>query len=257
MAGTDKTKRNTQGGPAIVLVAPQLEENIGMAARAMANFGLVDLRLVNPREQFPSQRAINAATKAGVVVEQAKLFCSLEEAIADLSYVFAATARERDSHKPVCTPPQAMRTCHTLVKDNKKCGILFGCEKSGLLNEDISLADKIVTFPVNPACASLNLAQAVLLISYEWMRATIDNLEKPFFEVAPMQPAEKKSLFSLFTQLEQALGQRGYFRPEERKAVMVNNLRGVFTRPSFTEQELKLLRGVFSSLELFVPRQPR
>lgn len=254
MAGTDKTKMNIQGGPAIILVSPQLQENIGMAARAMANFGLSDLRIVSPRERFPSVRAINAATKAGAIIDTAQVFYSLPEALADLSYVFATTARERQGYKPVCTPVQAMQFSHELEAQGKKSGILFGAEKSGLLNEEISLADKIVTFPVNPACASLNLAQAVLVMSYEWMQTGMLDNAIPIFEPAPLQPAEKKSLYALFEQLEHALEQRGYFRPPERKAVMVNNLRALLTRVNFNESELKLIRGVISSLELFEPK---
>ena len=255
MAGTNKLNINLQGGPAIILVSPQLPENIGMAARAMANFGLIDLRIVTPREEFPNEKAISAASKADYIIEKARLFESLEAALNDLSYVYATTARQRYSYKKVISAPCAMGITKGLISKGKKVGFMFGRERVGLLNSEISLANEIVTFPVNPAYASLNLAQAVLLVGYEWMKVTLfDENDLPFEELG-MDPATKNSIFNLFAQIETALDMRGYFRPKEKKEIMINNLRGVLTRPNFSEQEIRLLRGVFSSFENFLPKE--
>ena len=156
--------------PAIILVEPQLGENIGMVARAMANFGLTELRLVNPRDGWPNDKARAAASRADHVIDGAVLFPTLTEAIADLNFVFATTARERDGFKPVRAPGEAVRALRTRGSAGQKTGILFGRERIGLENEEVALADEIVTFPVDPTFASLNIAQAVLLMSYEWMK---------------------------------------------------------------------------------------
>src|SRR4051812_19085000 len=157
-------------GPAIILVEPQLGENIGMVARAMANFGLADLRLVSPRDGWPSDKARAAASKADHVIDAATVYATVEEALTDLNFVYATTARMRDGFKPVRSPIVAAQTLKQRYDRGEKVGILFGREKAGLSNEDVALADEIVTFPVNPAFASLNIAQAVLLMSYEWMK---------------------------------------------------------------------------------------
>ena len=175
-AGTDRSKTALSGGPAIVLVRPQLAVNIGMCARAMANFGLSDLRLVSPREGWPRTGAYRKgayAAAAGAVhlLESAKLYESVRDAIEDLSFVYAATARGRGQMKPVLTPAQAMPSTAARMTAGEKHGVLFGPERTGLDNDDVALADAILTFPVNPAYASLNLAQAVLLTGYEWFRA--------------------------------------------------------------------------------------
>lgn len=257
MAGTDKNRINIIDGPVIVLVEPQLPENIGMVARAMANFGLSELRLVNPREEFPSEKAIAAASKADHVINSAKVFSNLEQAIADLSFVFATTARERDGFKPVRSPVEAAMALRAKESRKERTGILFGRERWGLNNDEVSLADEIVTFPVNPAFASLNIAQAVLLMSYEWMKSSLQNNEDTLFRGPEHPPAKKETLHGLFGQLEEALDVRGYFRPPERKEIMVGNLRSVLTRAAFSEAEVKLLRGVVSSLDYFSPKKPR
>lgn len=244
-------------GPAIILVEPQLGENIGMVARAMANFGLSELRLVNPRDGWPSEKARAAASRADHVIDAVKLYDDLPAAIADLNFVFATTARERDGFKPVNGPVEAGRVLRARQRDGLKTGILFGRERFGLYNDEVGLADAIVTFPVDPAFSSLNIAQAVLLMSYEWMKSGLENETDTNFSSPEMQPATKEQLHGLFAHLEAALEARGYFRPAAKKPKMVDNLRAVLTRAGFAEPELKVLRGVVASLDYFSPKEPR
>lgn len=257
MAGTDKQRTMISEGPAIILVEPQLPENIGMVARAMANFGLGELRLVNPREAFPSDKARAAASKADHIIDSAILYDDLPSALADLNFVYATTARERDGFKQVRGPVEAGTILRQKFRIGEKTGIMFGRERIGLKNEEVSLADELVTFPVNPAFASLNIAQAVLLMSYEWMKSGLVNETDTVFRGPEMEPANKEYLHGFFNHLEEALDTRGYFRPEARKEVMVNNLRSVLTRPAFAEAEIRLLRGVLTSLDYFSPKSPR
>ncbi|MBA4798733.1 MAG: RNA methyltransferase [Pseudomonadota bacterium] len=251
MAGTNSERIMLAEGPAIILVEPQLGENIGMVARAMANFGLVELRLVNPRDGWPSDKARAAAAKADHVIDGTVVFDTLEEAIADLNFVYATTARHRDGFKPVRSPVTAAETLRTRFRSGEKTGILFGREKSGLSNEDVALADEIVTFPVNPAFASLNIAQAVLLMSYEWMKSGMDDVHAVPFD-APEQPAAtKEQVIGMFEHLEEALEVRNYFHPPHKKAKMIENLRAVFSRRAFTGPEIHVVRGVISSLDRY------
>ncbi len=245
------------GGPAIILVEPQLGENIGMVARAMANFGLSELRLVNPRDGWPSEKARAAASRADHVIDAVKLYDDLPSAIADLNFIFATTARERDGFKPVRGPVEAGRALRARTRDGLKTGILFGRERFGLYNDEVGLADEIVTFPVDPAFSSLNIAQAVLLMSYEWMKSGLENETDTNFSSPEMLPATKEQLHGLFGHLEAALDARGYFRPAAKKPKMVDNLRAVLTRAGFAEPELKVLRGVVASLDYFSPKEPR
>ncbi|TIQ36937.1 MAG: RNA methyltransferase [Mesorhizobium sp.] len=244
-------------GPAIILVEPQLGENIGMVARAMANFGLSELRLVNPRDGWPSEKARAAASRADHVIDATKVFDDLASAVADLNFVFATTARERDGFKPVRGPVEAGRALRAREQAGLRTGILFGRERFGLYNDEVGLADEIVTFPVDPGFSSLNIAQAVLLISYEWMKSGLAEETATNFSGPELVPATKEQLHSLFTYLEGALEARGYFRPEEKKPKMVDNLRAVLTRAGFAEPELKVLRGIISSLDRFSPAMPR
>lgn len=248
MAGTDGTGEWITGGPAVVLVEPQLGENIGMVARAMANFGLSDLRIVNPRDGWPSEKARAAASKADTVIDAARVFATVEEAVADLSYVTATTARPRDSHKSVIGPSEASAKMRARMEIGQGTGILFGRERFGLSNEEVDLADEIVTFPVNPAFASLNIAQAVLLMSYEWMRSGEELAGRPRFAAPEAAPASKQELFSFFAHLEGVLDKSGYFFPQEKREVMVHNLRNMFTRPGFSAQEISALHGVVRAL---------
>ncbi len=176
MAGTNSERQLLTEGPVIILVEPQMGENIGMVARAMANFGLAELRLVNPRDGWPNDKAQAAASKADHVIDGTKVFETLEQAVADLNFVYATTARERDGFKPVRSPVVAAETLRAKFRAGEGTGILFGRERWGLTNEEVALADEIVTFPVNPAFASLNIAQAVLLMSYEWMKSGMEDI---------------------------------------------------------------------------------
>ena len=257
MAGTNSERTLIAEGPAIILVHPQLGENIGMVARAMANFGLAELRLVNPRDGWPSEKAISAASKADHVIEAAKVYPSLEAAVADLEFVYATTARDRYGYKEVRSPVVAADDLRTRFRAGEKTGILFGRERTGLTNEEIALADELVTFPVNPAFASLNLAQAVLLMSYEWMKSGLASVEDTPFDALPQRPAKKEELQGLFDHVEETLDARGYFRPAEKKPKLVENLRAILTRPSFTGTEIQVMRGIISCLDRFTRESPR
>jgi tRNA/rRNA methyltransferase len=257
MAGTDKSQEILyRPSPAIILCEPQLGENIGTAARAMANFGLWDLRVVNPRDGWPNERAVAAASRADHVIEKVRIFATLEEAIADLSMVFATTARQRDLQKPVYGPEEASQRIVSHIAGGAGAGLLFGRERWGLYNEEISLADAIVTFPVEAAFASLNLAQAVLLMSYEWRGQAEKGENLPF--AGGLDPAApREELHGLFGHLEETLDRTGFFKTEDKRPTMVNNLRAIFTRATLSSQEIRTLRGVISSIDRMHLRQGR
>ena len=251
-AGTDRTRPRIEGGPVIILVRPQLAVNIGMCARAMANFGLSDLRLVNPREGWPRTGALRKgayAAAAGAVhlLESATLFDSLEAAVADLSFVWATTARERGQGKRILPPAVAMGETAQGMARGEKRGIMFGPERTGLDNDEIAVADALITFPVNPAYASLNLAQAVLLTGYEWFRASQGEV-LPFEEVERSPPAPREMVLSFFDYVEGEREKNGFFRPEGKRPVMRRNLRNIFHRMSLTEQDVRTLRGAIVRL---------
>lgn len=233
--------------PAIILVEPQLGENIGYAARAMLNFGLTDLRLVAPRDGWPNPAAGPAASGADDVLDGAGVFETLEEAIADLNHVYASTVRNRDIYKPVLTVTEASEAMHASAARGERTGILFGRERSGLSNDDIALANAILTVPVNPGFGSLNLAQAVILIAFEWSRTGSADL--PAVSTLEDDPiATKADLVGLFEHIEGALAPRGYFRPPARKRAMVQALRNLLQGAGFTGQQVRTLRGVIKSL---------
>lgn len=257
MAGTNRNFDRIEEGPAVILVEPQLGENIGMVARAMANFGLIDLRLVAPRDGWPNEKAEATASGAGYVLERVRVFDTLAASLSDLTYVVATTARQRDGFKRVLGPVEACATMRARTEAGQATGILFGRERFGLDNAEISLADDIVTFPVNPAYASLNIAQAVLLMAYEFLKTRGDEAEALPFAGPEFTPAAREELVGLFGQLEAALDSRGYFRPPERKPAQTENLRAVLSRPGFSVEEIRLLRGVISSLDRFSPARPR
>ena len=233
--------------PAIVLVAPQLGENIGTAIRAMANFGLSDLRLVSPREDWPNDKARAAASGADHIVDAARVFDTLPEAVAGLSFVYAATARSRAVAKTVVGPREAARIARAYAE--KGVGVLFGREKSGLTNEEISLADAILTFPVDPDFSSLNIAQAVLLIAYEWRLADLTGEAEGLPFALSIEPAPRAELIGMFEHLERALDDVGFFRPPERKPHLSLAIRAMFQRAGLTEQEVRTLRGMIAALE--------
>ena len=232
--------------PAIVLVEPQLAENIGMVARAMANFGLEELRLVSPRNGWPKKGAHSAASGATHILESARLYDTAREAIADLNFVFATTARERGQMKRVYGPEAAMAEALGRARAGQGVGILFGRERTGLENDEVSLADAIVTFPVDPRFSSLNLAQAVLLVAYEWHKqASAGAL--PFGAEGRSPPATREAVTSFFDYVEAELDAAGHF-PEDKRPVMVRNLRDIFLRFGMAEQDVRTLRGVVRAL---------
>lgn len=250
-SGTDHTSPGVAGpGPAIILVEPQLAENIGMVARAMANFGLSDLRLVKPRDGWPTSGGLpkgahQAASGAIHILQGATLFPDARAAVADLNMVFATTARNRGQMKRVFTPAEMMPEVASRIAAQQGVGILFGRERTGLENEEISLADAIVTFPVNPQFASLNLAQAVLLMGYEWFRAAQGDV-KPFSPEV-QAPAAREMVVSLFDYLEDALDRGGFFPPDKRE-IMARNLRDILHRLAMSEQDCRTLRGAVHAL---------
>ncbi|MCJ8307692.1 MAG: RNA methyltransferase [Rhizobiaceae bacterium] len=246
MAGTDRRQKLIMDGPVIILVNPQLGENIGASARAMANFGLAELRLVDPRDGWPNEVARANAAKADHIIDGVQVFDTLEEALADLNFVYATTARQREMLKPVRDPATACATLRQRHGHGERVGILFGRERWGLESVEVALADEIVTFPVNPAFASLNISQAVLLMSYEWMRT--GDAELPISE-PPSLPARKEDLFGLFDHLEGVLDRENYFRPPHKRATMVENLRNIFQKAELSQQEIHALRGVVATLE--------
>ena len=244
--------------PSIVLVEPQLGDNIGQAARAMANFGLSDLRLVAPRDGWPNEKALANAAMARTIVENAKVFDTLGEAIGDLHYLAATTARVRYMVKPVMTPETAIRNIEAHTRSGRKCGILFGRERSGLENDEIALADTIVMAPVDPAYASLNLAQSVLLVGYEWRKMTAgDSLGRATLYDGPAQEgdpyanceiATRSELMRFFCHIETELTKSGFFKTDFKRASMVRNIRNMFLRVALTSQEVRTLRGIISAL---------
>jgi tRNA/rRNA methyltransferase len=251
-AGTDRTRpAQQQAAPIIILVEPQMAENIGMCARAMANFGLTELRLVKPRDGWPTDGSLpdgaaQAASGAAHTLENAALFPDVTTAIADLNFVYATTARERGQMKRVFTPAEAMPETAQRLADGQRIGILFGRERTGLENDQISLTDAILTFPVNPNFASLNLAQAVLLTGYEWLKATEGGLP-PFQSEGRSMPAKREMMVSLFDYVEEELDKAGFFPPAKRE-IMVRNFRDILHRLAMSEQDARTLRGAFSAL---------
>ncbi|WP_349357501.1 RNA methyltransferase [Stappia sp.] len=235
--------------PVVILCEPQLGENIGTAARAMANFGLRDLRIVNPRDGWPSEKARAAASRADHVIEAVQVFDSVEAAIADLEFVFATTARSREVPKPVRGPDEAARTAIRLGAQGARTGYLFGRERWGLNNDEVALADEIVTLPVDPDFASLNIAQAVLVCAYEWRLKAVDGALPFRLDEETNPPAKKDDLQRLFEHLEGALDAVTFFRPPEKRPSMVRNLRNILQKATLTDQEVKTLRGVIAALE--------
>ncbi len=257
MAGSNSKREMLTEGPIVILVEPQLGENIGMVARAMANFGLSELRLVAPRDGWPNEKAVSAASKADHIIEGTVVYDTLREAIADVNFVMATTARERDGHKPVQGPVTAAKDMRARHNKGERVALLFGRERIGLRNDEVGLADELVTFPVNPAFASLNIAQAVLLMSYEWLKTGLASETDIPHEVRSFEPAPKHLLHGFLDQIEEALDVRGYFRSEKKKPAVVDNLRAVLTRPAFSSEEVHFLRGVISSLDRFSRSAPK
>ena len=259
MAGTDKSRNQVlTPAPAVVLVNPQLGENIGTAARAMANFGLHELVIVDPRDGWPNEKALTASSGAGWIMEGARVFATLIEALSGMNRVYATTARPRGMIKEVLTPEAAAADMHPRIARGEKLAILFGRERWGLTNDEVSLADVIVTAPVNPAFASINIAQAVLLMGYEWYKPLAETLgqetpelpalDGPGLQTPDTRPATKEELYGLFDHLERELDEAGFFKTAEKKPHMLRNMRNLFARAELTEQEVRSLRGMIASL---------
>jgi len=247
-AGTDHTKAWADlPGPIIILVEPQLGENIGAAARAMGNFGLKELRLVKPRQGWPNDRAKVMAAGADAILAGVQLFDTVEAAIADCTVVLATTARAHDQAKPVVGAGEAAQLMTTDLARGEKVAILFGRERNGLENDEVALADRIITLPVNPAFASLNLAQAVVIVAYEYFKqATAGALPFTMPEKSPQ--AGKEQLGAFFATLERELEKVEFFRPPEKRETMVINLRNIFNRIALTQQDVQTLHGVIAAL---------
>jgi tRNA/rRNA methyltransferase len=251
MAGTDRTKADLAAslgaGPAIILVEPQLAENVGSVARAMANFALAELRVVRGRAQADGEKARVFAAGAHHVIDAARHFDRVEDALADLTLVFATTARERGQAKPVDAPAEAAARMVAEHAAGGRVGIMFGRERTGLENDEISLSQRVVTFPVNPAYASLNLAQAVLLVGYEHFKAATGGAA-PFEMPTRARPGTHAELVALFAHLEGELEDGGFFRSPDKRASMVRNIRNMIHRMEPTIQDLRTLHGIVAAL---------
>ena len=239
----------TPDNPIIVLVRPQLGENIGKAARAMLNFGLTELHLVAPRDGWPNPDAGPSAAGADIVLEQAQVFETVADAVADCAHVYATTVRKRGMTKPVVGPDGAAAE---IAGATGRSAILFGPERSGLESGDVALARAILTVPINPEFGSLNLAQAVILCAYEWSKHVAGDLVQPT-EVEELPPAPQEELEGLIEHLQSMLEPKGYFLPEARRDATRTTLRNVLTKPGWNHLEVRTLRGVLSSLQ----RSPR
>lgn len=244
--------------PSVILMEPQLADNIGMVARAMANFGLDDLRLVAPRDGWPNERARIAASGANYVIDEAGSHPSLAESIGDLHWICATTARQRDLRKPVLTPEQAAKEMSRRISQGQRCGVLFGREANGLTTPEVAEADAIVMIPVNARFASINLAQSVLILGYAWMQSRDDKslgrvttYERPVqtgFQYGKDVPATRDELGGFLEQLEVDLDAANFFRPAERRAISMRGIRTMFQRMNATAHEVRTLRGVLKAL---------
>jgi tRNA/rRNA methyltransferase len=236
--------------PVIVLVETQMGENIGAAARAMANFGLSELRLIRPRDGWPSDKARANASRGEGIVDAARVFDTLREATSDLTVTYATTARQHDLSKAVVSPARAADDMVAATELGGRVGVVFGRERWGLTSDEVALCDAILTVPVDPAFASLNVAQAVILVAYEWRKRILNDADWTPFPAKERSPqASKDALFHLFDHLEGALDGVEFFRPPEKRAHMIRNLRSIFLKAQLNEQEVRTLRGAVAALE--------
>lgn len=238
------TPKEIPNSPIFILVRPQMAENVGMVARAMMNCSVYELRIVSPREDHLSDKAISASSGAADILQKATIFNTLSEAISDLNCVLATTARERGMNKPVFTPEPAVKVLQEKMIKGQKCGILFGAERTGLENHELIMADGIIEIPLNPLHSSLNLSQATLLVGYEWFK--LGNASTRVSNTNP--PATKAELDFFLNHLETELEKRGYFRFFDKKERMHRNLRNIFTRNNLTTSEIKTLHSVINDL---------
>ena len=240
--------------PVFVLVRPQMGENIGAAARAMLNFGLERMRVVGPRDGWPNPKAVAMASGAGRVLDGAGLFGDLDAALADCDFVLATTARGRELTKPVYTPEAAMDVVRAMAKAGKKVAILFGPERAGLENDDIIRANAIVTVPVNPEFFSLNLAQCVLLLAYEWRRQTVA-VAPVVLEMAGADLADAGEIDRLALHFEERLGVAGFFFPADKSPNMKRNLRNMWSRLGLTRAEVQTFHGMLRQIAYALKKQ--
>ena len=253
MSGTNQnlsSQTSLSLAPVVILVEPQLGENIGMCARAMLNCSVTELRIVNPRDGWPNPAAVSAASGATIVLDKAKLYTSTKEAVADLEFVLATTARSRGMVKDIySTDAAAMEIRKRNVSESQKCGILFGPERAGLGNDDVALANAILNIPLNPGFSSLNLAQAVLLVCFSWMSAKNPFLPKEIItEMGDTSPARKDEIELLLEHIEDELVNGGFFRSPGQKPVIRLNIRNFFFRTAPTQQDVRTLHGIVSCL---------
>lgn len=234
--------------PAICLVRPQMGENIGAVARAMLNFGLVSLRLVSPRDRWPNPKAETVAVGADAVLRQARVEWKLEHALADATLVLAATARPREMAKPVWGARQAAANLRAAIAAGERPVVMFGPEAAGLESDEVARADAIVTLPVNPGFASLNLAQAAAIFAYAYAEARQDADAPPWFAHDGGRAATQEELEALFAHLETELDRGRFFHPPDKAPLMKRNLRTAFLRARLSEQEVRTLRGVIKAL---------
>ena len=248
MAGSNRTADTEMlDGPAIVLVEPQLGVNIGAAARAMWNFGFADMRLVAPRDGWPNPAAVAMASGAGRLLDEAKLCADLPDAVGDCDFVFATTARGRDLTKPVFSPQAAMQETAGRIAAGQRVAVLFGPERAGLENDDIARANAIISVPVNPTFASLNLAQCVLLLGYEWMRNTAE-VTAQTVELAGTDWAKGQDIEALAAHYEERLETAGFFFPDHKVASMKINLRNMWSRLPLTRADVQMLHGMMRQM---------
>jgi tRNA/rRNA methyltransferase len=247
MAGTDRTRDSLSGGPRVVLVEPQMGENIGAVARAMLNCGLNRMSLVKPKQGWPNQKAVTMASGATEVLDKAQLFETTEEAVQGITALYATTARPRELTVRVITPRQAGLEMREADARGEEVGLMFGPERSGLTNDHIVLADTVISVPLNPAYSSLNLAQAVLLVAYEWFTAA-DVTPAESIEMSGTRLAEKKDVMELFARLETELDAGGFFRAPNLKKTVVRNLRAMLQRGRMSDQEVRTFHGMISAM---------
>ncbi len=233
--------------PAFVLVRPQMGENIGAAARAMWNFGLDRMRVVAPRDGWPSPQAVAMASGAGRLLDEAGHYATTAEAVADATYVFATTARQRDLTKPIFTPEAAMAEAQAMIAGGQRVAVLFGPERAGLENDDIARANAIISVPVNPEFPSLNLAQCVLLTAYEWRRTHAPGVARDI-EWAGTEAATAIEVEKLAEHYEERLGEAGFFFPAEKADGMKINLRNLWSRMPLSRSDVMILHGILRQM---------
>ncbi len=245
-------------GPVVILVDPQMGENIGMCARAMLNCGLTEMRIVRPRDGWPNQKARDASSGALEVIDGARLFDTTSDAVADLTRIYATTARKREMVETLFTPRGAAGDIRAYSAngdgETRRCGVLFGGERSGLTTEDVALADAIIRVPLNPGFTSLNLAQAVLLIGYEWYTAEVGAPESTV-DIGDGRPATRNEIDIVIDRLGRGLDEGGFFRSPDMRPVVMRNIRNMYQRAGLTDQDIRTLHGIIESLRRAGPEK--